>query len=252
MPTHSTVVDAVVQSISRQILSGTITPGSRLPSVRALATEHGVNVSTIQRALTRLQERRLVRAHDRSGVEVCDVRRTGGASLWPLVLEQAQLEPAPAINLLRDALAIRRLLAREVLRNLAARPYDTYGAALRQATAALATEIATGTRSPERLLELDGEILRTMLVAAERPAILGIFNDVQSMITTSPVLVGSFYRDPAAVLQAWEALGQMLALGLADTAVIASIQSTLADIDETIVAAFTKALGAPPTRKTGS
>ncbi len=66
MPAHQTVADAVARALSLEILEGRLAPGSRLPSVRALADEHGVNVSTIQRALTRLQEHRLVFAHDRS------------------------------------------------------------------------------------------------------------------------------------------------------------------------------------------
>lgn len=236
------MVDAVARTISRHILDGTYPPGSRLPSVRALAEAHDVNVSTIQRVLAQLEERRLVRAHDRSGVEVRDVRRSGGTSTWPLVLERASVDPGPAVELLRDALAIRRMLAAEVLRGIAARPREEYEATLRSAMETLAEEVARDEPSPDRLLEADCEVLRTLLVAARRPAILGILNDLQSMIAATPVLVESFYRDPSAILRSWQAVSTLLAMGGVDDSALGLVQSTLITIDEGTIDAFVQRL----------
>ena len=43
------------QQLARQIIAGVYPPGSRLPSVRELAAEAGVNPNTMQRALAQLE-----------------------------------------------------------------------------------------------------------------------------------------------------------------------------------------------------
>ena len=42
----------IIGQIKRQIVSGELAPGSRIPAVRDLAQEAGVNPNTMQRALT--------------------------------------------------------------------------------------------------------------------------------------------------------------------------------------------------------
>ncbi len=44
----------IIDQIKRQIVSGELAPGSRIPAVRDLAKEAGVNPNTMQRALTQL------------------------------------------------------------------------------------------------------------------------------------------------------------------------------------------------------
>ena len=48
------------QQLARRILVGAYPPGSRLPSVRELAAEAGVNPNTMQRALAQLEAEGLV------------------------------------------------------------------------------------------------------------------------------------------------------------------------------------------------
>lgn len=50
----------LVEKIQFQIVSGALSPGMRLPSVRELATEAGVNPNTMQRALAELDRSGLV------------------------------------------------------------------------------------------------------------------------------------------------------------------------------------------------
>lgn len=50
----------LIAQITVGIVSGTFPPGERLPSVRDLATEAGVNPNTMQRALTELERDGLV------------------------------------------------------------------------------------------------------------------------------------------------------------------------------------------------
>ena len=57
----------LVEGITRRIVAGTYPPGSRLPSVRDLAMEAGVNPNTMQRALGELERSALVYAQRTSG-----------------------------------------------------------------------------------------------------------------------------------------------------------------------------------------
>ena len=55
------------RQLERQILVGTYPPGGRLPPVRELAAEAGVNPNTMQRALAQLEQEGLTRAGRTAG-----------------------------------------------------------------------------------------------------------------------------------------------------------------------------------------
>ena len=57
----------LVEQIKLGIVSGTLPPGERLPSVRDLAMEAGVNPNTMQRALTELEREGLVYSQRTAG-----------------------------------------------------------------------------------------------------------------------------------------------------------------------------------------
>ena len=63
MPIYS----QLVEQIKIGIVSGMFPPGERLPSVRDLATEAGVNPNTMQRAMTELERDGLVHSRRTSG-----------------------------------------------------------------------------------------------------------------------------------------------------------------------------------------
>ncbi|MCL1994910.1 MAG: GntR family transcriptional regulator [Defluviitaleaceae bacterium] len=63
MPIYAQIIDMVKLSIAL----GTYTPGQKIPSVRDLAIEYGVNPNTMQKALTKLEELHLLRAERTSG-----------------------------------------------------------------------------------------------------------------------------------------------------------------------------------------
>ena len=57
----------LMQRIKQGIVSGDLPPGSRLPSVRELATEAGVNPNTMQRALQELEREGMVYSQRTAG-----------------------------------------------------------------------------------------------------------------------------------------------------------------------------------------
>ncbi len=241
-----TVVDTLSRALAGAILDGTWAAGARLPSVRALAAEHQVNVSTVQRVLARLSELGLVRAHDRRGVEVCDVSRLGGAALWPLRMQRAAVDPQPALALVDDALAIRRMLAGQVLRALVGVDFATYGPELDRAVQAFVAATEDPTVTPAQLLAIETEAMRTLLLAARRPAVLAIVNDVHAMMTATPVLLDSIYQQPQVNAQAWEGLVLLLRMGLAHPDGVSDIEMMLAELDAVTLQDFRRRIGARP------
>ena len=57
----------LAQLLTRRIIAGIYPPGSRLPPVRELAAEAGVNPNTMQRALTQLEQDGLAKADRTAG-----------------------------------------------------------------------------------------------------------------------------------------------------------------------------------------
>ena len=55
------------QQLTQRIITGIYPPGSRLPSVRELAAEAGVNPNTMQRALAQLEQDGLAKADRTAG-----------------------------------------------------------------------------------------------------------------------------------------------------------------------------------------
>ena len=60
----------LIAQIQQRIVSGALLPGERLPSVRDLAAEAGVNPNTMQRALTELEREGLLVSGGTSGRNV--------------------------------------------------------------------------------------------------------------------------------------------------------------------------------------
>lgn len=57
----------LTEQLTRRIITGVYPPGSRLPPVRELAAQAGVNPNTMQRALAQLETEGLVRTERTSG-----------------------------------------------------------------------------------------------------------------------------------------------------------------------------------------
>src|SRR5262245_65842018 len=78
----------IVASVQREIASGSLPAGSRLPPVRALEKQLGLSKNTAQAAYDELVARGLVEAREREGVVVLsalriDARAAGGSPPAP-------------------------------------------------------------------------------------------------------------------------------------------------------------------------
>ena len=64
---ESPIYAQVIERVERMIVSGALSPGERLPSVRVFAQEAGVNPNTMQKALTELERGGLIYSQRTSG-----------------------------------------------------------------------------------------------------------------------------------------------------------------------------------------
>lgn len=62
----------IMTEIKRLIITGTYKPSQKIPPVRELAIDYGVNPNTVQRALSELEREGLVASERTSGRFICD------------------------------------------------------------------------------------------------------------------------------------------------------------------------------------
>ena len=100
------------EHITKGIITGEYPPGSKLPSVRELALQAGVNPNTMQRALSELEQEGLARAQGTTGrgitsdVETLrEIKKTYAAAIMAGFLQEMGAlgyEPQAAIKELED------------------------------------------------------------------------------------------------------------------------------------------------------
>ena len=116
-PTEVTAIDAVFETLLKNIVSGAYPSGARLPAERELSRQLGASRPTLREALRRLGEWNLVEPRRGSGVVVRPYRD------WSIEVLAAYLrygkpehgQPNIA-RMLLDVLAMRRAVALEVVR----------------------------------------------------------------------------------------------------------------------------------------
>jgi len=63
----------IINQIEQQVLSGMLKPGDQLPTVRALASELGVNFNTVARAYRLLNEARIISTQQGRGTYITEI-----------------------------------------------------------------------------------------------------------------------------------------------------------------------------------
>jgi DNA-binding FadR family transcriptional regulator len=116
------IAATLFRELRRQILSGELGAGERLPGERELAQRYETNRNTLREAVRMLEQARLVTVRHGQGVTISDFRRTGTLELLPPFLEHSS-DPSDVAHLLEDILPAR-LLVLEFAAKLAARRAD--------------------------------------------------------------------------------------------------------------------------------
>jgi DNA-binding FadR family transcriptional regulator len=103
------IANTVFLELRRQILSGELKSGERLPGERELAQSYQTNRNTLREAVRRLEQSRLVTVRHGQGVTVADFRRSGTMELLPAFFESAT-NPSEMVHILEDILPARQLV----------------------------------------------------------------------------------------------------------------------------------------------
>ena len=162
-PTEVTAIDAVFETLLKNIVGGAYPSGTRLPAERELARQLGASRPTLREALRRLGEWNLVEPRRGSGVVVRPYRD------WSIEVIAAYLrygkpqhnQPG-VVQMLLDVLAMRRAVALEVVR-LTARRVPKGGTTPARAAMARAWAV----RDQAGYAREDFEVMRTIVEAAQ-------------------------------------------------------------------------------------
>ncbi|HXK22425.1 MAG TPA: GntR family transcriptional regulator [Myxococcota bacterium] len=243
-PTRSrTIVEETAERIAFQIASGAYTPGERLPSVRSLAAEYGINPSTVQIVLARLQSSGFVEARTGVGFLVRDIALVGGIETWRYMFRFAQRLPDRAIRLLEQTLATRRLLIAKALEGLAAQPLDSSLSSLRRAVARL--ELAFGSEEADLLEAAWAELHATRIALASggQDVLLAIFNSIGEILIEIPEVLAATYGEPESHLAFWRALVADWENGTWTTESRTTLEAMVREFDAAAVDRFRKLIG---------
>lgn len=100
------IAEDLFQELRRQILSGKLAPGTRLPPERKLASAYGTNRNTLREAIRMLEQVNLVSVRHGQGVTVLDFRQEGTIDLLEPFLVHGT-EPREKVRAVGDLLSAR-------------------------------------------------------------------------------------------------------------------------------------------------
>jgi DNA-binding FadR family transcriptional regulator len=185
------------------IVSGRYPPGARLPAERDLARVLGASRPTLREALRRLGEWGLIEARRGSGVVVRELRDWSIDVLPTYLRLGAPLDPPGSlIGLIKDLLAVRRMVLIDILR-LVARRTTAGSLAGARAAARRAWEARHDIVTFQRE---DLEMLRAILLSARVLPALWMLNGLVRVYLDLARTVGSALIVPEDYLDSYEAV----------------------------------------------
>ncbi len=227
--------DRLFRELRDELLGGRWEAGQRLPSERALAQEHGVHRGTVRAAVARLVALGLVTVRRGDGIRAAGVRRAGSLDLLSHLLEASEGGEAP-LDVVRDLLEVRRMVAAEAVALACARATEEDLRRLR----ALAAEQAMQAGDGAAFREGDVAFGRAVLRAAGNLALELLLNTIERFYAARPEIGDALLADPASTVASYWAVIALVERGDGDAARVA-VRGALEAVD----AAALERLAAP-------
>jgi len=213
-PTEVTAIDAVFETLLKNIVGGAYPSGTRLPAERELARQLGASRPTLREALRRLGEWNLVEPRRGSGVVVRPYRD------WSIEVIAAYLrygkpqhgQPG-VVQMLLDVLAMRRAVALEVVR-LTARRVPKGGTTPARAAMARAWAV----RDQAGYAREDFEVMRTIVEAAQFTPGLWLLNRLAEVWFDAAATLRFAVRAPDDYVAVYTRFFDLIEAGDADAA----------------------------------
>lgn len=178
----ASLADCVFARLLGEIVAGVQTPGSALPSERALVAALGVNRHVVREALGRLEQVGLVRISQGGATRVLDFRQSAGLDLLALIAEHADALDG-YLPLLAGGLEMRAGIGADVARLAAERATPAQRAAILAAAQAQALALAN---TPADVLVLDRRFWQLVLESAGNLAYVLAFNSLIRAVDAIP------------------------------------------------------------------
>lgn len=140
-PKPINLADEIFRDLRRQILSGGLPPGGRLPPERELSSAYRTNRNTLREAIRKLEHERLVVVRHGQGVTVADFRKTATVAMLVPFFEYAP-DLREKGRLLLDLLPARSRLLELAAAQASERASDEDKARLEQLASRVATAVA--------------------------------------------------------------------------------------------------------------
>jgi DNA-binding FadR family transcriptional regulator len=213
-PTEVTAIDAVFETLLKNIVGGAYPSGTRLPAERELARQLGASRPTLREALRRLGEWNLVEPRRGSGVVVRPYRD------WSIEVMAAYLrygkpqhgQPG-VVQMLLDVLAMRRAVALEVVR-LTARRVPKGGTTPARAAMARAWAV----RDQAGYAREDFEVMRVIVEAAQFTPGLWLLNRLAEVWFDAAATLRFAVRPPDDYVAVYTRFFDLIEAGDADAA----------------------------------
>ncbi len=195
---RETIVDQLARTLSEEILTGRLAPGSLLPPEREFASTLGVTRTSLKHTLARLEQAGLIETRHGVGSEVLDFAKTGGAGLLPLLLSAAASDSSDSSEWILDWIdglfEARRLfgavIAAEAARNRSAGDVEEL--------TGLLEALSLQTR-PEGAQLVEAEIHRVIARSSGNRVFVLVVNSILDAYMSVGSLLVSPFRDPAAL-----------------------------------------------------
>ena len=204
--TRGTVVEDVAERIAFAIASGRLRPGERLPSIRRLAEEYGINPSTVQLVLGQLRTAGFVEIHHGVGAVVRDVEAYGGVETWRYLFRFSRRLPDLAERILRDILETLRLFYGSVADKVEADPGAHDPAPARRAWRRLDMLARDERARPADVHQNVLDVLRAGSMAVGGGVFLGVLNSLGPMLAEVPEVLDAVFGAPGVHVWWWDQL----------------------------------------------
>lgn len=204
--TRGTVVEDVAERLAFAIASGRLRPGERLPSIRRLAEEYGINPSTVQLVLGRLRAAGFVEIHHGVGAVARDVEAYGGVETWRYLFRFSRRLPDLAERILRDVLETLRMFYLSVADKVEAAPGAHDPGPARRAWRRLDLLARDESATPADVHQCVLEVLRAGCMGVGGGVFLGVLNSLGPMLADVPEVLDVVFDDPGAHVWWWDQL----------------------------------------------